>query len=101
MLAGFLTLFAGFLMSEAPPEGVRDVVALGAVAVAAGVGNAGGAFVGNRLGQRAPLRVATGMLLLATMAAEATARATLRAVQAARALTTPEGLHLPCAADIG
>ena len=42
-----------------------------------------------------------GMLLLATMAAEATARATLRAVQAARALTTPEGLHLPCAADIG
>ena len=42
-----------------------------------------------------------GMLLLSTMAAEATARATLRAVQAARALTTAEGLHLPCAADIG
>jgi MFS family permease len=73
LLAGFLTLFAGFLMSEAPPEGVRDVVALGAVAVAAGVGNAGGAFVGNRLGQRAPLRVATGMLLLATLSAVATA----------------------------
>ena len=42
-----------------------------------------------------------GMLLLSTMAAEATARATLRAVQAACALTTAEGLHLPCAADLG
>jgi L-aminopeptidase/D-esterase-like protein len=41
-----------------------------------------------------------GMLVLATMAAVATARATLRAVQAARTLTTPEGLHLPCAADL-
>ncbi|WCM91711.1 P1 family peptidase [Acidovorax sp. NCPPB 2350] len=41
-----------------------------------------------------------GMMVLATMAAEATARATLRAVLAARALTTPEGLHLPCAADL-
>ena len=38
-----------------------------------------------------------GMLLLATMAAEATARATLRAVQMARAITTAEGLYLPCA----
>ena len=73
LLAGFLTLFAGFLMSEAPPEGVRDVVALGAVAVAAGVGNAAGAFLGNRLGRRVPLRVATGMLLLATVSAVATA----------------------------
>ncbi|NMM77484.1 peptidase S58 [Acidovorax sp. SRB_14] len=41
-----------------------------------------------------------GMLVLATMAAEATARATLRAVQAARSLTTHEGLHLPCMADL-
>ena len=41
-----------------------------------------------------------GMLLLATMAAEATARATLRAVQAARTLTTVDGLHLPCAGDM-
>ncbi len=73
LLAGFLTLFAGFLVSEAPPEGVREVVALGAVAVAAGVGNAAGAFLGNRLGQRAPLRVATGMLLLASVSAIATA----------------------------
>ena len=73
LLTGFLTLFAGFLMSEAPPEGVRDVVALGAVAVAAGVGNAAGAFLGNRLGRRVPQRVATGMLLLATVSAVATA----------------------------
>ena len=39
-----------------------------------------------------------GMLLLATMAAEATARATVRAVLAARSLHS-DGLHLPCAAD--
>ena len=40
-----------------------------------------------------------GMLLLATLAAEAVARATLRAVQAARSITTAEGLHLPGLAD--
>jgi MFS family permease len=72
-LAGFLTLFAGFLMSERPPEGVSDIVALGAVVGAAGLGNATGGFLGNRLGRRAPLGVATGMLVLATLAALATA----------------------------
>ncbi len=41
-----------------------------------------------------------GMLLLCALAAEATARATLRAVQAARGITTPEGLLLPCMADL-
>ena len=40
-----------------------------------------------------------GMLLLSTMAAEATARATLRAVQAARTITTAQGLVLPAMAD--
>ncbi len=40
-----------------------------------------------------------GMLLLAAMAAEAVARATLRAVQNARSLTTEQGLHLPGLAD--
>jgi L-aminopeptidase/D-esterase-like protein len=40
-----------------------------------------------------------GMLLLATLAAEAVARATLRAVKAARSITTAEGLHLPGLAD--
>ena len=42
-----------------------------------------------------------GMLVLAAMAAEATARATLRAVQAARSITTAEGLVLPACADWG
>ncbi len=42
-----------------------------------------------------------GMLLMCALAAEATARATLRAVQAARGITTPEGLLLPCMADLG
>lgn len=40
-----------------------------------------------------------GMLVLATMAAEATAIATARAVRAAQALATANGLHFPCAAD--
>ena len=41
-----------------------------------------------------------GMLVLSAMAAEVTARATLRAVQAARSVTTQEGLFLPCMADL-
>ncbi len=41
-----------------------------------------------------------GMLVLAAMAAEAVARATVRAVLAARTLTTAEGLVLPCHADL-
>ena len=40
-----------------------------------------------------------GMLVLATLAAEATARATLRAVQMARSITTKEGLVLPAWVD--
>jgi len=42
---------------------------------------------------------APGMTVLSTMAAEAVAIATLRAVQAARAVTVGE-LHIPCAADM-
>ena len=41
-----------------------------------------------------------GMLVLATLAAEVTALATARAVRAAQTLTTADGLHLPCAADL-
>ena len=41
-----------------------------------------------------------GMMVLATMAAEATARATVRAVQAARSVTTAEGFYLPAMADL-
>ncbi|QOF76883.1 P1 family peptidase [Variovorax sp. 38R] len=42
---------------------------------------------------------APGMTVLSTMAAEATAIATVRAVRAARAVTVGE-LHIPCAADL-
>ncbi len=42
-----------------------------------------------------------GMMVLATMAAEATAIATARAVRAARSITTAEGLHLPWAGELG
>ena len=41
-----------------------------------------------------------GMMVLATMAAEATACATVRAVQAAHSVTTAEGLYLPATADL-
>ncbi|MBS0467675.1 MAG: P1 family peptidase [Proteobacteria bacterium] len=41
-----------------------------------------------------------GMLVLATMAAEAVARATVRAALAARTLSTADGLLLPCHADL-
>ena len=41
-----------------------------------------------------------GMMVLATMATEATARATVRAVQAARSVTTADGLYLPAMADL-
>ncbi len=48
---------------------------------------------------RVPLAdTAVGMTLLGTMAAEAVARATVRAVRQARAVTV-NGLHVPCAAD--
>ena len=41
-----------------------------------------------------------GMMVLATMAAEAVARATVRAVLTARTLRTADGLALPCHADL-
>ena len=42
-----------------------------------------------------------GMMVLATMAAEATALATARAARAARSITTAEGLYLPAVSDLG
>ena len=42
-----------------------------------------------------------GMMVLTTMAAEATAIATARAARAARAITTADGLYLPSAAELG
>ena len=50
--------------------------------------------------RRTPTAAAALSLLLCAMAAEATARATLRAVRAARGITTAEGLHLPAMADL-
>ena len=54
-------------------------------------------------GRAAPSGEAPGMTVLSAMAAEAVARATLRAVRAARAIDVLSGgvpLHIPCAADI-
>src|SRR3990167_8973076 len=42
-----------------------------------------------------------GMMVLATMAAEATAIATAREARAARSITTAEGLYLPWAGELG
>jgi MFS family permease len=67
-LAGFLTIFVAFLLGENPPEEMSSVLSLGVVAGAAVVGNGLGSLVGNRLGRRAPARVAMGMLIVAIAA---------------------------------
>ena len=54
-------------------------------------------------GRAAPSAETLGMTVLSAMAAEVAARATLRAVRAARAIRVLSGgvpLHIPCAADI-
>lgn len=68
-LAGFLTLFLAFLLREHPVAGISSMLLLGLVVAAAGVGNATGSFVGNRLGQHSPNRIATSALLVALGAA--------------------------------
>ncbi len=56
-LSGFLTLFLAFLLREHPVGGLSGPVALGAVAVAAGGGNAFGTALGSWLRARGPERI--------------------------------------------
>lgn len=63
LLGGFATMFLVFLLQQEPLPGVSDLLAVGLVVAAAGVGNALGSVVGNRLGPRSPTVVASAMLV--------------------------------------
>jgi hypothetical protein len=73
MLSGFLTLFLAFLMREHPLPGWSGPTVLALVAGAAGVGNALGSVVGNRLRTPAPERIATVLAATAVVASLLTA----------------------------
>lgn len=65
VLSGFLTLFLAFLMRVHPLPGWRGPVVLGIAVASAGLGNAAGSLVGNRLRGPRPERVAAVLPLLA------------------------------------
>jgi hypothetical protein len=69
--SGFLTMFLAFLLREEPVGGLDDTVAIGLVAVAAGVGSTAGSMIGARLRTRAPEAVIVVVLVLETAAAGA------------------------------
>ena len=73
LLSGFLTLFLAFLMREHPLPGWSGPAVLAIVATAAGVGNALGSVIGNRRRTPAPERLATGVAVVAVLAALLTA----------------------------
>jgi hypothetical protein len=56
-LGGFLTIFTAFLVQASFPDAWDASIALGAVAVAAGVGSVGGTALGTRLTTATPDRV--------------------------------------------
>ncbi|MGW6913493.1 MFS transporter [Kitasatospora sp. NPDC054939] len=72
-LVGFLVMFLAFLLREDPIGGLQPTVALGLVALAAGLGNALGSVLGSWLRTRGSEATVTAMLLLATCAATAAA----------------------------
>jgi MFS family permease len=68
--SGFLTMFLAFLLRQNPIGGLRDTVAIGLVAAAAGIGNAAGTTLGAWLRARAPeLIIATVLGIVAVTAA--------------------------------
>lgn len=73
ILSGFLTLFLAFLMRVHPLPGWKGPVVLGIAVAAAGVGNATGSLVGNRLRGPSPERVAAILPLLGIAATAAAA----------------------------
>ncbi|MFJ9841997.1 MFS transporter [Kitasatospora sp. NPDC101155] len=72
-LVGFLVFFLAFLLRTDPIGGLRPTVALGLVALAAGVGNALGSVLGSWLRTRGPEATVTAMLLLAACVTAAAA----------------------------
>ncbi|MFI6156140.1 MFS transporter [Kitasatospora sp. NPDC051170] len=72
-LVGFLVMFLAFLLRTDPIGGLRPTLALGLVALAAGMGNALGSVLGSWLRTRGPEATVTVMLLVATCVTVATA----------------------------
>ncbi|MDQ1669834.1 MAG: hypothetical protein QOE40_1895 [Actinomycetota bacterium] len=68
--SGFLTMFLAFLLREHPIGGLDDTVAIGLVAVAAGVGSTSGTTIGSRLRTRPELVIVVvlGILTVAAVA---------------------------------
>ncbi|WP_419995946.1 MFS transporter [Streptomyces boninensis] len=64
-VSGFLTFFLAFLLRDHAPAGIRPELALGIVAVAAGVGNACGSIIGSWLRTRGPERIIVVVLAIA------------------------------------
>ncbi|AXI78177.1 MFS transporter [Peterkaempfera bronchialis] len=67
-LSGFLTMFLAFLLRADSVGGLHPGVALGLVAVAAGIGNALGSVLGSWLRTRGPEATVTAMVALAVAA---------------------------------
>jgi MFS family permease len=67
--SGFLLMFLAFLLRENPVGGLDDTLALGLVAGAAAIGNAGGTTIGSRLRTRSPLTVIVVVLGIVTATA--------------------------------
>ncbi|HEX5566638.1 MAG TPA: MFS transporter [Streptomyces sp.] len=67
-LSGFLTFFLAFMLREHPLSGLNAVLSLGAVAVAAGGGNALGTALGAWLRDRGPELIIASVLAMALTA---------------------------------
>jgi hypothetical protein len=90
-LGGFLTIFTAFLVQATHPDAWDASIALGSVAVAAGLGSVGGTALGTRLTTATPDRVvlwSAGGAALVTVAAAAFYSFPLAAVVAGVAALT-------------
>lgn len=93
--SGFLIMFLAFLLREEPIGGLDNTVALGLVALCAGVGSTTGTTIGAKMRARAPEAVIVVVLAIVTIAAAAGAFAyslwTVLAVAAAAGLAQSLG----------
>lgn len=71
--SGFLVMFLGFLLREEPVAGLDNKQALGAVVVAAAIGNAVGTGLGAWFKSKAPEAIIVGVVLTAASSAVAAA----------------------------
>ena len=73
LLTGFLITFLTFLTREHPVDDLRPQLVIGLVAAAIGVGSALGSFLGNRVRDERPARIAMVSVLACTAACALTA----------------------------